>query len=163
MTKWICLRGAALFLAVVSPAFVYAQFQQPNNEELKMTSDAKAPEADAVYFDIEQVANDPLHYQSYYARIKVLTEKGKELATVTLPYLRGTDKIADIKGRTIHADGTVIPLTVKPEDLLSEKSGNRQFGRIVFTLPSVEVGSILEYHYQIQYDDNVFSSPEWEI
>ena len=34
--------------------------------------------------DIKQIANDPLHYQSYYARIKVLTEKGKELATVEL-------------------------------------------------------------------------------
>ena len=70
-----------------------------------------------------------MHYQSFYARIKVFTEKGKELATVEIPYLKGNKKVAGIKGRTIHADGTVIPLTVKPEDLLSEKSGERQFGR----------------------------------
>ncbi len=128
-----------------------------------MTSDPKAPGADAVYLDIEEIANDPLHYQSYHARIKVLTEKGKELATVELPYLKGSWKIGDIKGRTIHSDGTIVPLTGKPEDLLSAKTGGKQFGRKVFTLPSAEVGSILEYHYDIRYDDDEFNAPQWEI
>jgi hypothetical protein len=163
MTKFILLRGAALFLAAVSPVLVCAQFQQPTDEELKMTADPKAPGAAAVYLDIEEVANDPQHYKSTYTRIKVLTEKGKELATVEVPYLKGTYKITDIKGRTIHPDGTVIPLTVKPEDLMVAKTGEHQIGRVVFTLPSVDVGSILEYRYELRYDDNVFSSPQWEI
>ena len=141
------LRGAALFFAALSPILVFAQFQQPTDEELKMTSDPKAPGAAAVYLDIEEIANDPMHYQSYYARIKVLSEKGKELATVNLPYLKGQDKITDIKGRTIQPDGTVIPLTVKAEDLMVAKNGDEQIGKKVFTLPSVEVGSILEYSY----------------
>jgi hypothetical protein len=128
-----------------------------------MTADPKAPGADAVYFNIDEIANDPMHYQSYTARIKVLTEKGKELATVELPYLKGNTKISDIKGRTIHADGTIYPLTVKPEDLMVTKTGERQVGKKVFTLPNVEVGSILEYRYDLRYDDNEFSSPQWEI
>jgi Domain of Unknown Function with PDB structure (DUF3857)/Transglutaminase-like superfamily len=163
MMKNLLLCGAAMFLAAVLPTVLYAQFQQPTDQELKMTSDPKAPGAAAVYLDIQEVANDPMHYRSAYYRIKVLTEKGKDLATVTLPYLRGSFKITDIRGRTIHPDGTVIPLTVKPEDLLSEKSGQTQFGRKVFTLPSVDVGSILEYRYEIHYDDNEYSSPDWEI
>ena len=137
MTKSIFLRGAVLLCAAVSPVLLCAQFQQPTNEELKMTSDPKAPGADAVYLDIEEIANDPMHYQSTYARIKVLTEKGKELATVELPYLKGSFKVADIKGRTIHPDGTVIPLTVKPEDLMVAKTGETQIGKKVFSLPSV--------------------------
>ncbi|MDR3754372.1 MAG: DUF3857 domain-containing protein, partial [Terracidiphilus sp.] len=163
MQKSFFLRSAVLLLAAVSPAVVYAQFQPPAPEELKMTSDPKAPGADAVYFSIEEIANDPLHYQSYYARIKVLTEKGKELATVELPYLKGDIKVADIKGRTIHADGTIYPLTAKPEDLMVSKTGALQIGKKVFTLPNVEVGSILEYRYDLRYDDNEFSSPQWEI
>jgi hypothetical protein len=134
-----------------------------------MTADPKAPGAAAVYLNIEEVTSDQLHYQSFYARIKVLTEKGKELATVDVPpYLRGTSKITDIKARTIHSDGTVIPLVGKPQDLLVVKGKTRegdqmQVNRKVFTLPSVEVGSILEYTYQIQDDDNISSSPHWEI
>ena len=77
MRKSFFLHSAVLFLAAVSPAVVYAQFQPPTPEELKMTSDPKAPGADAVYFKIEEIANDPLHFQSYYARIKVLTEKAR--------------------------------------------------------------------------------------
>ncbi len=54
-------------------------------------------------------------------------------------------------------------MTGKPEDLLISKSEDRQYGRKVFTLPSVEVGSILEYYYQLHYDQNSFMSPYWEI
>ena len=163
MRKTLFLCGAFGLLAAVSPALLRAQFQPPSPDELKMTQDPKAPGADAVYFEINEVANDPMHYQSAYARLKVLTEKGKELATIELPYLKGNFKIADIKGRTIHPDGTVIPLTVKPEDLMVAKTGETQIGKKVFSLPSVEVGSILEYSYDIRYDDNQYSSPEWRI
>jgi hypothetical protein len=152
-----------LFIVSASPVLLRAQFQAPTSEELKMTADPQAPGAAAVYFNFEEIANDPMHFQSFYARIKVLTEKGKELATVEVPYMRGVNTISDIKARTIHADGTVIPLEGKPEDLMIAKSGDRQMGRKVFTLPSVEVGSILEYRYELRYDDNHFSSPTWEI
>jgi hypothetical protein len=162
------LRGALLLLAMAFPALVHAQFRQPTPEELSMTADPKAPGAAAVYLNVEEIANDPLHYQSFYARIKVLTEKGKELATVDVPYLHGDSKITAIKARTIHADGTVIPLAGKPQDLLISKTmakqgDQMQVNKKVFTLPSVEVGSILEYTYQLEFDDNHFSSPQWEI
>jgi hypothetical protein len=165
----VLVRHLPLLFALTSPALLLAQFQQPTGEELKMTADPKAPGAAAVYLNVEEVTNDNLHYQSFYARIKVLTEKGKELATVDVPpYLRGTSKITDIKGRTIHSDGTVIPLVGKPTDLLVAKVKNKegdqvQVNRKVFTLPSVEVGSILEYSYTVQDDDNISSSPRWEI
>lgn len=152
-----------LLALTISPALLKAQFQQPTTEELKMTADPQSPGAAAVYLNIEEITNDPLHYRSFYARIKVLGEKGKSLATVEVPYMKGDTKITDIKGRTIHPDGTEVPLTGKPEDLLNSKSGDKQFGRKVFTLPSVEVGSILEYRYQLRYDDNHYSSPLWEI
>jgi hypothetical protein len=162
------VRLLSLLLALTSPAFLLAQFQQATDEELKMTADPKAPGAAAVFLYVEEIDNDPIHFKSIYVRIKVLQEKGKELATVTLPYMQGTTKVTDIKARTIHSDGTVIPLEVKPEDLLVAKVTVRegeqlQAGRKVFTLPSVEVGSILEYRYQIHHDDEMYSSPTWEI
>ncbi len=155
--------AASIALAVIPPFAWAQQFQTPTADELKMTSDPKAPDEDAVYLDYEETDNDPMHYQSIYARIKVLTEKGKALATVELPYLSRDWKISDIAGRTIDPDGSVHPLTGKPEDLLSEKTGTLELKRKVFTLPDVEVGSILEYRYEIRYDDNHFSSPMWEI
>ena len=163
MRSGLVLSFAALTLLLSTCALSQAQFKQPTPEELKMTADPKAPGADAVYFNIEEVSNDPLRYQTYYARIKVLTEKGKDLATVEVPYLRGRYSVREVKARTIHADGKVIPLEGKPEDLLVSKKGDREVGRMVFNLPSVEVGSILEYRYQIDYDENRHSEPMWEI
>jgi hypothetical protein len=164
----VLIRATVLLLAVASPALLFAQFQQPTDEELKMTADPKAPGAAAVYLNIEEIDNDPMHFQSTYARIKVLQEKGKELATVEVPYAHGDSEITDIEGRTIHADGTIVPLEGKPEDLISARLITRddkkeQINRRVFTLPSVEVGSILEYRYTYRYNDNHYSSPFWEI
>ena len=150
-------RPLILSSCLLLPSFslvAHSQFQEPTKAELQMTEDPRSPGTAAVFLNIAEVTDDPLHYHSFYARVKVLQEKGKDLATVTIPYQQGNFKVTDIKGRTIHSDGTVIPLTVKPEDLLSSKEGERQFGRMVFTLPSADVGSILEYRYQLRYDDN---------
>jgi hypothetical protein len=152
----------ALALVYLSPSLL-AQFQQPTNEELKLTTDPKAPGAAAVYLYREETVDDTLHFHTFYARIKILTEKGKELATVEVPYLKGQNQISDVKGRTIHADGTVIPLNVKPSDLVEAKSGDVQVNRVVFTLPSAEVGSILEYRWSLRYGDEWLSSPYWDI
>lgn len=128
-----------------------------------MASDPSAPGADAVYLYREEKTDDTLHYHSDYVRIKVLTEKGKELATVRIPYERRSFKVTDIQGRTIHRDGTIVPLTTKPSDLTEIKTRDFQVNSMVFTLPSVEVGSILEYRLQKRYEDDMVSSPTWEI
>jgi hypothetical protein len=156
--------SAVGLFAALSPALLCAQFQPPNPDELKMTSDPKAPGADAVYLDMSEFDNDALRFRTHYARIKVLTEKGKELATVTAPFAQGRVGIGGIQARTIHPDGTIVPLIMKPEDLLSMKNGDVEFDRKVFTLPDVTVGSVLEYSYDLQYPDATnFYPPHWEI
>ncbi len=142
---------------------VFAQFQAPTPDELSSTSDPKYPGVAAIYLNRAETDDDNLHYHLVYERIKILTEMGLQLATIAVPYPRGAFKIADIKGRTIHPDGSIYPLTVKPEDLMAAKVGEHQLNKIVFTLPNVTVGSILEYRYQYDYDDHQLSSPSWDI
>jgi hypothetical protein len=174
--------GAALAVAALSlPLAGTAQkFQDPTKEELQMTSDPKAPGAEAVFLYRQVEADNRNHYKAEYARIKVLTEKGKEWATVQVPYIPGYSDPPFIEGRTIHADGTVIPLTGKVADLLVEKTTNYHVKVSVFNLPSVEVGSILEYKWSVpltggkvsgtQLDDEDYYSsllagsiPDWEV
>jgi hypothetical protein len=174
--------GAALMLAALSllPACAAQKFQQPTKEELQMTSDPKAPGAPAVFLYRQEEADNRTHYVGEYARIKVLTEKGKEWATVEVPYIPGYMDPPIIEGRTIHADGTVIPLAGKASDLLVFKSHNNHVHAAVFNLPSVEVGSILEYKWSLPItggkvtgvlseDEDVISgmlagtTPEWEV
>ncbi len=104
-----------LLLTLFFPVFARAQFQPPTDAELKMTSDPKAPGAAAVYLYREETTDDILHFHSYYERIKVLAEKGKEFwPRSASPYEPGQFKVTGIKGRTIHPDGTIVPLTTRP-------------------------------------------------
>jgi hypothetical protein len=59
--------SALLFFVSTFSTPVMAQFQQPTDEELKMTADPKAPGAAAVYLNLEEITNDPLHYKSFSA------------------------------------------------------------------------------------------------
>ncbi len=136
---------------------------QPTPEELKMTSEPAAPDAAAIYLYREERADDKLHMHSLYVRLKILTEKGKEYADVEIPYEGSSFSIRAIAGRTIHSDGTVIPFTGKPYDKVLEKSKAVNYKAKVFTLPDVQVGSILEYQYEISYEDRWVYSPEWYV
>jgi hypothetical protein len=200
--KVLCL--GVMLMGAAAPLAAFGQFQAPTPEELNMTSDPKAPGAAAVYLYREEKEDDPHHFRSVYARVKVLTEQGKELATVHISYQKnfvfyatgdnssrmsngfanswstpdvshsgedpridpdsyaGHTEVSAIEGRTIHADGTVVPLTGTPADLLKEKKGTSQTNELTFNLPSVEVGSILEYRYQVRYD-RFQQAPEWQV
>jgi len=158
-------RLGACLLALASgwlPVDLCAQFQQPTEEELKMTSDSKAPGAAAVYLYREEIVDDARGFESTYERIKVLTDKGFDLATVRLPYTVGFDDKPEIQARTIHPDGTVVPFTGKPSVLVDLKAKNFQVNSRVVTLPDVEAGSILEF--RIKTHRGMFSSlPFWAI
>jgi hypothetical protein len=140
-----------------------ADWQQPTPEELKMTSEPGAPNADAIYLYREDVTDNKLHSQAVYVRLKILRDEGKRYADVELTGAGRDFQITDIQGRTIHSDGTVISFTGKPYEKLLVKTKTRQYKAKVFSLPDVENGSILEYRYKLRYDDRYYVSPEWDV
>lgn len=154
----------ALLMATRSRA---EQWTPPTDEELKMTAQPEVPGAAAVYLFREEITDDHLHTWSKYVRIKVLTERGKEFANVEIHQYdagdRGGYTVADIQGRTIHPDGTIIPFTGKPYQKVVEKSQGYKETAKVFTLPDVEVGSIIEYRYNLRYDDDRLFPPQWFV
>src|SRR5271166_6006850 len=100
-----CVRIALVFGVAVSWVQGVAQkFQEPTKDELQMTADPKAPGAAAVFLYREETTDNSNHFISEYARIKVLTEAGKEWGTVEVPY-SGGGAPPMIQARTIHPDG----------------------------------------------------------
>ena len=153
-----------LLAASVLPSALHAQFTPPTPAELSMTSIPQVPDAPAVYLFREETTEDALRMHSYYVRLKVLTEGGKDYANVELPFFSGNGNAIDsIAGRTIQPDGSIVPFTGKPYDKLIEKGQGGAVKAKVFTLPAVQVGSILEYRYKIRYDDRYLQSPDWYI
>jgi hypothetical protein len=154
------------FASLASVAFSQ-QWTPPTPEELSMTSQKEVPGAPAVYLFREETTDDHLHMYSIYTRLKVLTERGKEYSNVELNFAHSADgggyTVDDIQGRTIHPDGTIIPFTGKPYEKLVEKTQGVKYMAKVFTMPDVEVGSIIEYRYKLRYNDEHFMSPQWYI
>lgn len=163
---YFAFRRLLLLCLVLSPlsAFAFSEWQQPTSDELSMKSYAAAPDAPAVYLFREEKVDDNIHIHTLYARIKILSDKGKEMfADIEIPYEAGFANIRGVTGRTIHSDGTVIPFTGKPEDKLLVKAGKERVMAKVFSMPDVQVGSIVEYRWVLGYDDNYLASPYWVI
>jgi hypothetical protein len=162
-------RRSLLFFLIFLPLSITpctafaADWQQPTSEELKMTSEPAAPNAEAIYLYREETTDDKLHFESVYVRIKILRDEGKKYGDVEIIGSSNYDGITDIQGRTIHSDGTVIPFTGKPYEKLLFKTATMKYRAKVFSLPEVETGSILEYRYKLRYDDNSVISPSWTI
>ena len=168
MVSSIVLGGGVGAQVNVTKAFI-----NPTPEELTMTSLPGLPGAAAVVLFREEVTDDDMHSVQHYDRIKVLTKDGEKYANVELPFVTsvyidsqnsGDEKsLGEINGRTIHADGTIIPFTGKPYLKVMEKTLGAKIQEKVFTLPDVEVGSIIEYRYTTRIGDHMFESPQWYI
>ncbi len=143
------------------------QWIAPTPEELKMTSIAEAPDARAVVLLRDELTEDDNHMWSTYMRVKVLTEAGKDMGDVRIVFNKRNDgmgyTVDQIAGRTIEPDGTIVPFTGKPyEKVLDQGNGYKRAVK-VFSMPQVQVGSILEYRYKLRWEDNVYAPPDWEI
>jgi transglutaminase-like putative cysteine protease len=109
-------------------------------------ADAEALFREVYISNEQQGLSYPRNIVREYVRLKIFTERGKELANVTLPYFRN-ETIFDVQGRTIHPDGSIAELT--KASIFSKVIDKRGFQTkvITFALPAVEPGSIVEYRF----------------
>jgi len=158
----------SLLALTLVPSRAWADWPAISPEDLKMTDLPQQKGAPAVVLLREEVANDPQNYHSVYMRIKILTEGGRRYADVEIPYSRRQFKIDGVSGRTVHPDGSIVNFEGKVFDkmVLKEKRGRGEQLRVhvkTFTLPDVQVGSILDFRYFLRYDDHIFYAPDWII
>jgi len=129
--------------------------------ELQMTREPQAPGAPAVllYNQVDRDDNDPS--ESVYQRIKVLTEEGRRFADVEIPFDRSREGIRGIQARTIRADGTIVNFdgTIYDKPIIQAR-GVKLLAK-TFTLPDVQVGSIIEYRYKHELQYGYVFNSQW--
>ena len=84
-----------------------------------------------------------------YLRIKVLTEEGRKYADVELPFYSAMANIRNIRARTVKPDGSITNFDGQVYERYLVKSRGARILAKTFTLPDVQVGSILEYSYTV--------------
>jgi len=134
-------------------------------EELKITSVPEAPGAPAVYLyrQIDRKDLGRANTEFNYARIKILTEEGRNYANVEIPYHRGTTAISNIRARTIRPDGTIANFDGKVYDKTISKTRGVSYLAKTFTLPDVQVGSIVEYRFTYDLEDGFVFDSLWVL
>ena len=133
-------------------------------EELKMTSEPLAPGAPAIIL-YRQLDRDDSGLQGHeydYIRIKILTEEGRKYADVEIPFLKGSgNDITSIKARTVRPDGSIVNYDGKVYDKSIVKAKGVKYEAKTFTIPDVQVGSIIEYSYVVTLPEYALFDSHW--
>ncbi|HSS98826.1 MAG TPA: DUF3857 domain-containing protein [Terriglobales bacterium] len=158
------LLGVLLFVVALSvPMTASVGFQPPSPDELKMTSEPQAPGAPAIilFRQVDRDDNGHTTNEENYVRIKILTEEGRKYADVELEYYKESSSIGGIKARTIRPDGTIVNFDGKVFDKTIVKAKGVKYLAKTFTLPDVQVGSIIEYSYSNNFVENYLFNSHW--
>jgi hypothetical protein len=136
-------------------------WQPITQEELKMTSEPKAPGAPAIYLYRQVDRDDTSSHEFTYARIKILSEEGRKYADVEIPFLKEQEKIRGIQARTIRPDGTIADFDGKVYEKTIVKAKGVKYLAKTFTMPDVQVGSIIEYRYHEDMEEGFIFDSHW--
>ena len=133
-------------------------------EELKMTGVPEAPGAPAVIL-YRQVDRDDsnIHtpHESNYIRIKIFTEEGRKYADAEIPFVKDSYSIVNIRARTIHPDGSIVNFDGKVYEKELVKGRDIKYLAKTFTFSDVQPGSIIEYHYMIDFAEYYVFDSHW--
>jgi hypothetical protein len=158
-------RCFAAFLLILPGLTVCSQAEWPpiSPEDLATTSIKEQPGAPAEVLLREETDDEANNVHTVYKRVKILTDAGREYANVEIPYLHEQFTIFELSGRTVHPDGSVSQLQEKVFDKAAMRTGGFQVNVKSFTLPDVQVGSIIDYRYSLRYENDIVLAPDWEV
>ena len=148
----------SLLLAFAAP---YASTQElPNlppltNEDLRLEDLPQAKGAAAVILYNAVETDNNKSFETHSVRIKVLREEGKKYANLEIPYFNKEVQVQDIRARTISVDGKKSEFAAQIFDQEILKARKLKVLAKVLTLSDVQVGSIIEYTYRLQFKDKI--------
>jgi hypothetical protein len=157
----LCLLFALLAVFVV-PVWAQKEDWQPiTQRDLEIKQVPGDPGADAIQLYYADFINDEQQMEFYYQRIKILNDKGKSRADVEL-VIPPEGSISELKARTIQPDGRITEFTGKPFQKTVIKARGVKVLAKAFTMPEVNVGSIIEYKYKINWP-GIITDNFWTI
>jgi len=88
-------------------------------------------------------------------RLKIFRDEGRERANVEIPYVGKEVQVDSIRARTIDRQGKVSEFTDQVFDREILKAKKFRVSAKVFALPNVQVGTIIEYSYRLQFKQKI--------
>ena len=168
ISRRLSVKAAGLVLALVAlnvwNVALAEDFPPVTDAERAITSVAGSPDAPAVVLyktgDLRMPhpsAQPVTSILEVTVRLKILTAEGLDEGTVQIVH-SGFTRLHDFEGRTVMADGTVVPLPKDASFVTTTSKARRTFVTSV-AFPRVEVGAILDYRFALYWDGFSFLEP----
>ncbi len=156
-----------LLLTVVATPRLWAGvgFQPVSAEELKMTSEPNAPGAPAIilYRQVDRDDFSDRKHEDNYVRVKILTEEGRKYANLEIRFIKEIETVNGLKARTIRPDGSIVNFEGKVAEQTVVKAKGVKYLAKTLALPDVQVGSIVEYYYTLDFNDRYVYDSSWVL
>lgn len=163
-SAWTAKLALLALLALSSRSFAFDDWRPISPEELKMTSEPQAPGAPAIILwrQVDRDDRGLTANEKNYMRIKILTEEGRKYADVEIPFAKSIgNNVVHINARTIAPDGSITNYDGKVFEKNIVKAKGLKYVAKTFTLPNVQVGSIIEYSYTLDLSEYTLFDSHW--
>jgi hypothetical protein len=161
----LVLCAAFLVLAVAMPARSSAEEWLPISQaDLALKDNPKQKGDHAMVLAREERTDCAEGQWTVYVRLKIFDERGRDYANVeTQSYGPAVAQINNIKGRTIHPDGSIVPFGGEVLEKVIAKRGATRSVAKTFVLPQVTPGSIIEYRYTLSWNKQYAYPVVWLV
>ena len=174
MKKFILLLIISILFASLSAQEISLKYGDVTRDELSFSVYPQDSSANAVvlYEDIstnyKYTGEDFKLISVYKRKIKILKSEGVEVANVSIPYYLTTnltdrgEKISSIEAFSYNLENGKVKKEKMGKDLVFDERVNERWKQIKFSIPSVKVGSVIEYKYV--HESNLYHTiPDWVI
>lgn len=155
------LAGILLFAVAIPSRAQNEDWIQITPQQMQIKEVPGDPGASAIQLYYADYIDDELHNKFYHHAIKILNEKGKKYADVEID-IPPDGSVSGLKARTIEPDGRIVEFSGKPFQKTIFKAKGIKVLAKTFTMPEVQVGSIIEYKYRIDWPYILIDSA-WSI
>jgi hypothetical protein len=122
-----------------------------SNAELAMKDCPGQPGAPAAYLYREQTSDDNEWTFKAFFRLKILTPAGKDYGNIEIP-ISEVWRVKDIKARVVRPGGESRDFTGEIFEKTVLRTGRFEMLVKTFALPDIDVGSIIDYRYELKLD-----------
>jgi len=124
-------------------------------EELALKDNAFDPGSPAMILEYEVQTDNTKSTETVYKRIKVFREEGKKYGDIEIRYVEKFTKVEEIRARVTSSSGKSEDFNGAIYDKEVIKVKKFLYNAKTFTLPNIEVGSVIEYSYRLHWHSDI--------
>lgn len=151
----LAFASAAALQLPTAGAQVPATWPPVPAEELALKDNAFDPGSPAMILEYEVQTDNGKSTETVYKRIKIFREEGKKFADIEIRYVEKFTKVEEIRARVTSPSGKAEDFNGAIYDKEVIKVKKFLYNAKTFTLPNIEVGSVIEYSYRLHWHSDI--------